>query len=139
MIGLTMATKRHDIVKGILDSLTYEMKINIEVMKESGININELRCVGGAAKSPFWMQIKADITGCVVNTLKVREAACLGAAILAGSAAGGYVSLDEGVNATVEVAETFTPDEKNGLCYNEKYTVYKEIYKALKRINEQLG
>ena len=73
ILGLTMATTRHDIVKGILDSLTYELRINIETMRQAGIVINELRSVGGAAKSPIWLQIKADITGCKVATLKVRK------------------------------------------------------------------
>lgn len=139
ILGLTMNTTRHDIVKGIFDSLTYELKINIDAMRESGIKINELRCVGGVAKSPFCMQIKADITGCSISTLKIREAACLGAAILAAAAVNGYSSLNEGVSATVSVNEIYLPNDKIERRYNEKYNVYKDIYKALKDINKRLG
>lgn len=138
ILGLTMATTRHDIVKGILDSLTYELRINIETMRNAGININELRSVGGAAKSPIWMQIKADITGCKVATLKVREAACLGAALLAGTAAGGYGNLDEAVKHTVVLKDIYHPDKNAQTLYNEKYGVYKEIYDTLKKINSRL-
>lgn len=139
ILGLTMATTRHDIVKGIFDSLTYELKINIDTMRDSGIKINELRCAGGVAKSPFCMQIKADITGCRIATLKIREAACLGAAILAATAVHGYSSLNEGVNAAVSLKEIYLPDDKNGKFYNERYVIYKDIYKALKNINKGLG
>lgn len=138
MLGLTMATTRHDIVKGILDSLTYELRINIETMKKAGIKIDELRAVGGGAKSAIWLQIKADITGCKVATLKVREAACLGAAILAGCAAGGYSSIDDGVRQTVSLKDIYLPDAASSKLYNEKYGVYKEIYDALKNINKKL-
>lgn len=138
MLGLTMATTRHDIVKGILDSLTYELRINIETMNNAGIKINELRCVGGGAKSPIWLQIKADVTGCKVATLKVREAACLGAAILAGTAAGGYASVDEGVRRTVNIKDVYTPEAASFDLYDEKYQVYKNIYGALKDINKRL-
>lgn len=138
ILGLTMATTRHDIVKAIMDSLTYELKINIETMKRAGIPINELRCVGGAAKSPLWLQLKADITGCRVNTLKVREAACLGAAILAGAAAGAYASVDEGVKNTVQVEHVYEPDQDCANLYNERYSVYTDIYRTLKGINQRL-
>lgn len=138
ILGLTMATTRHDIVKGIMDSLTYELRINLETMRDAGINIHELRSVGGAAKSPVWLQVKADITGCRVSTLKVREAACLGAALLAGTAAGGYGSIDEAVKQTVVVKDIYRPDDGAGKLYNEKYGVYREIYDTLKNINKKL-
>ena len=137
-IGLTMSTTRHDIVKGILDSLTYELRINIETMRRAGITINELRSVGGAAKSPIWLQIKADITGCTVATLKIREAACLGAALLAGTAAGCYSDLDEAVKHTVVLKDKYYPDGKSGKLYNEKYSVYKDLYGTLIGINKRL-
>ena len=138
ILGLTMATTRHEIVKGIMDSLTYELRINIETMKNAGIKIDELHCVGGGAKSPVWLQIKADVTGCRVATLKVREAACLGAAILAGTAAGGYGSVDEGAGQTVSVKNIYEPNDRSSRLYNEKYGVYREIYHTLKEINKRL-
>ncbi len=138
ILGLTMSTTRHDIVKGILDSLTYELRINIETMKKAGIRIDELRAVGGGAKSPVSLQIKADITGCKVATLQVREAACLGAAILAGTAVGAYASLNEGVDRTVSIKDVYVPDTASSALYNEKYCVYKEIYDTLKNINRRL-
>ena len=138
IIGLTMATTRHDIVKGILDSLTYELRINIETMRQAGISIDQLRSVGGAAKSPIWLQIKADITGCAVATLKVREAACLGAALLAGTAVNGYENLKEAVKQTVLLKDIYYPDENLKKLYDEKYLVYKDLYATLKVVNKRL-
>ena len=138
ILGLTMSTTRHDIVKAILDCLTYELRINMETMRKAGIRIDEIRCVGGAARSPIWLQAKADITGCRVSTLKVREAACLGAAMLAGTAAGEYPSLDEAVARTVRLNEVYLPDEASGEQYDRKYAVYLDIYGTLKDINKRI-
>ena len=138
IVGLSMSTTRHDMVKAILDSLTYELRINMETMKNAGIMINELRCVGGAAKSPAWLQIKADITGCTVSTLRIREAACLGAGILASTAVGGYRSLEEGVFQTVNIEKVFEPLSNISKSYNDQYEIYRELYGTLKEINKKL-
>lgn len=137
-VGLTMSTTRHDIVKGILDSLTYELRMNMETMRSAGISIRELRSVGGAARSAKWLQIKADITGCSVSTLRVREAACLGAALLAGTATGCYSDLNEAVKQTVVVHHKYEPDNKMAKLYEEKYSAYKDLYDTLKSINKRL-
>ena len=75
-------------------------------MKSAGLEIKNLRAVGGGIKSPLWLQIKSDILNQPINTLRVREAACLGAAILAGSATGIYNSIQEGVNITSKIRQT---------------------------------
>jgi xylulokinase len=138
IVGLDMSTTRHDIVRAILESQTYELKINMEMLRQAGVHIEELIAVGGGAKSPLWLQIKADILGMPVNTLKIREAACLGAAILAGAAAGVYRSVGEGVAATVKPQETFTPEPVMQEQYAQKYHVYRQIYPALTPINRVL-
>lgn len=137
ILGLTLATTKHDIVKAILEGLTYEMKINLETMEKAGISIRELRAVGGGAKSPVWLQVKADITGYPVLTLKSMEAACLGAALLAGTAIGAYPSLEEGVKATVKVKEVYEPRAPYVQQYQEKYQTYKAIYPTLKALNKR--
>lgn len=138
IIGLTMATARHDIVKGIFDSLAYELRVNIETLRKAGVLIDEMRCVGGGARSPLWLQIKADITRCRVSTLKVREAACLGAALLAGVAIGAYAGFEEAVESTVSLAEVYEPDEVKSGIYDEKYQIYKDVYMALKDVNKRM-
>jgi len=138
ILGLTMSTTRHDIVKGILDSLVYELKINMETLKKAGIRINEMRCVGGASRSPVWLNIKSNVTNCRVVTMKVHEAACLGAAILAGSASGIYSSVEEGVENTVKLEKVYEPDEKMYRLYEEKYSIYKGIYDILRDVNKKL-
>lgn len=137
LVGLTMDTTRQDVVKAVLDSLTYEMKINLERLGEAQVQIRRLRCVGGAARSAKWMQLKADILGCTVETLAVREAACLGAAMLAASAAGAYTSPMEAL-AMVQLDKRFEPNITSRQLYEIKYRVYCRIYDSLKQLNHAL-
>ncbi len=138
IVGLKMSTTKYDIVRAILESQAYELKINLEAMEKAGIKIDELNAVGGGARSPAWLQIKANILNRPVNTLRTREAASLGAAILAGSAAGLYGSIAEGVEMTVKSDNAFYPDEKIVDEYHDRFLVYKELYPALASINERL-
>jgi len=138
IIGLKTSTTKYDILRAILESLTYELKINMEIMKSAGLEINNLRAVGGGAKSQLWLQIKSDILNQPINKLRVKEAACLGAAILAGSATGIYNSIQEGVNITSKISQTIYPDGKRTRQYQNIFSVYKQIYPALIPINKKL-
>lgn len=138
MVGLTLATTRGDMVKAIMESLAFEMRGNLDYWTTAGIDVKELRAVGGGAKSPRWLQIRADIMGRPVRTLKVREAACLGAAILAGKAAGVYSSLDEGIAVTVQLADIYEPAPDRLRAYEARYAAYRELYPSLKGINDRL-
>ena len=61
-------------------------KRQIEALGDMGIEVKEIRSLGGGSKSPIWNQIKADVLGCKLMTATAKEAACLGVAILAGKA-----------------------------------------------------
>jgi len=139
IIGLKISTTKYDILKAILESLTYELKINMETMKSAGIIIKNLNAVGGGAKSPLWLQIKSDILNQPINTLRIREAACLGAAILAGTAIGVYSNINEGMKMTVNVLKTYYPDKIKNNIYHKIYMIYKDIYPSLKLINKRLS
>jgi len=138
IVGLTLSTTRPDIVKAILECLAFESRINVDYWNEAGIEIGELRAVGGGARSPRWLQIRSDILGRPVRTLQVREAACLGAAILAGAAAGVFSSVDEGIRRTVRFGRTHEPDPRSAARYTERFGTYRQVYPALKEVNASL-
>ena len=138
ILGLTLANTRHDLVRAILESQSYELRINLETLEGAGIRVDELRAVGGGARSPLWLQIKADILDRPIRTLRVREAACLGAAILAGAATGVYSSVDEGVKRTVGVGELYAPDPARSPDYARRYGLYREVYPAVSSIHRRM-
>jgi xylulokinase len=138
ILGLTMASTRQDIARAILEGLTFELLLNLETMLQCGIDAEDLIAVGGGAKSSVWLQIKADILNRPIRTLRCRDAACLGAAMLAGLACGEYGSIEQAVAATVIYDREFLPQSAMSRRYAEKYQVYRQLYPVLRTINSQL-
>jgi xylulokinase len=138
IVGLTMATTRHDVARALLEGLTFELRINLETMQESGIAVGDLAAVGGGAQSTLWLQMKADILQRPIRTLRCRESACLGAALLAGTAIGVYSSLAQAVDTTVAYDREYRPDVERSRCYAEKYRRYCQLCPALAAVNRQL-
>lgn len=138
IVGLTLSSTRHDILKGILDSLCYELRTNLETMAEAGIEIRDLRAVGGGARSPLWLQTKADITGRTIYTVECKEAGCLGAAIIAAVGCGQYPDIAGACARMVRTAQYYEPDKEMRKKYAEKYEIYQKLYGSLKEINHCL-
>ena len=112
ILGLTFATTRADIAKAILEGLTYELRLNLDLLKAGGVQIDVLRAIGGGAKSKLWLQLKADITGIPVVTPKITEAAGFGAALLAGVGAGIFPSAAEAANRFLQLTDEYIPTRR---------------------------
>ena len=134
LIGMTFDTRRKDIVRAILEGLTYEQALGIRLLNEIGVEIKRLTAIGGGSRSQRWMQIKADITDLPVSVLHTSEAASLGVAMLAGWATGVYGSLAEAAAQLIKVRATFTPRAKLGAHYQRQLTLYRELYEALRPV-----
>ena len=130
--GLRLSTTRGEIVRAVLEGVTYEMALNASVLGDCGAVIESFRAIGGGAKSPIWMQLKADLLGKPVHAMKVSEAVCLGAAILAGTATGRYKSAHQASLDLSKVERTYKPDARKAKIYRERFARYRELYPALK-------
>ena len=63
--------------------------------KDAGLSLKSIQVDGGASKNDFLMQFQSDILGAVVTRPACVETTALGAAFLAGLAAGYWESLEE--------------------------------------------
>jgi xylulokinase len=138
ILGLTFATTRADIAKAILEGLTYELRLNLDLLKDGGVKIDVLRAIGGGAKSPLWLQLKADITGIPVVTPKITEAAGFGAALLAGVGAGIFPSAAEAAGRFLQFHQEYHPDMVRSAAYTRQYELYRQVYPAVAPITHQL-
>lgn len=134
IVGLTLGTTKGEITRAILEGITYEMRMCVELLDKAGVDVTILRATGGGAKSPFWLQIKADIFGKPIAVPAVSEAGCLGCAILAGSATGVYSSIREAAHQLARIETTYEPNEQNHKLYTERFEWYKELYPRLNDI-----
>jgi len=134
ILGLTLDTTKQDLSRAMLDSNNYDLRLNMDKLGEAGIPLEEIRAIGGGAKSERWLQLRADVLGKRVCTLKVSEAASLGAAILAGVSINNFDSPQEGAGHWVKINKIFEPDMKRHSQYMERYQNYLKIYPALKEL-----
>ena len=89
ILGLTRGTTRNHIIRATLESIAYQTRDVLELMRnECGIDLCELRVDGGACANNFLMQFQADILGVSVERPEIIETTALGAAYLAGLAVG---------------------------------------------------
>ena len=138
MIGLTFATTKGDLARAVLEGLTYELRLNLDLLREGGVEIQELRAIGGGARSPLWLQLKADITGIPVMTPRITEAASFAAAVLAGQAAGVYPSAAQAIDRMVTLERCYEPDPIQQEQYPERFHLYRQLYPTLKSLNHSL-
>ena len=138
-LGLTLGTSRSQILQGVVEGITHEMKIMVDRLEGlSGTQIDVIRAFGGPTKSSKWLQLKADISGRRVETVEVQEASALGAAILAGVATGVYASYEEAIRATVKIKATYQPRPEIHKIYNHQHELYKKLVDILKPMSEEL-
>jgi len=128
--GFTLAHNRGHFFRALLEGTAYAVRDITTQMQVAGIELRELRVVGGGAKSRLWNQIKADVTGLQVNVPEITETTALGAAFLSLVGIGAYASLSEASEHIVKIRERIEPDPANESVYAEAYQRYRQTYFA---------
>jgi len=131
IIGLALGHTKSHMVRALMEGVCFEIRKNVEVMRQLGLKVDEMRITGGATRSKLWNQIQADIYNLPVMTGVIEEATALGAAILAGVGSGVYKSVSEAAEEVVNVKERIEPNQANREIYDELYKIYGEIYEVI--------
>jgi xylulokinase len=131
---LTLATGKGDMYKAVLEGICFEMRYNLELLERCGIRLKEIPVVGGGTQSRLLMQIKADVLGRRVETLKDREIGTIALAILCAKATGEIVDLHSAAKAGAGVSAVFEPDPGRAEIYTKKMEQYRKLYGAIKSI-----
>jgi xylulokinase len=138
-LGLTLDTTRQQMFQAVAEGITHEMTLMLSRLEEpGGTPIAIIRACGGPAKSPKWLQLKADISGKTVEAPAVEEASALGAALLAGVATGVYTSYEEAIKAAVKIKATYRPRAEIHQKYKRQHETYKHLVKTLTPVSKEL-
>ena len=129
--GFKLHHKKPHFVRSLIESIVYLLKSNIDVLKNSGLEVKGIRSFGGGSKSAVWNQIKADICGLPVITSNFHEPGCQGAAVLAGVGSGIYKDIEDGCGRLISLAEPVYPDQENVKRYEHGYNEYLRLSTAV--------
>lgn len=133
-MGMTLNQKQEDMTLAVLEGVTFALRDSFEIIKELGINVNEVKVTGGGSKSTLWLHILADILGVKVCTINTTDGPALGAAILASVGCGKYKTVEEACKNIIKVEKIIYCNRENFKKYDIKYKKYKEIYPAVKHL-----
>ena len=130
--GLSLNHGRAHLYRALLEGCTFALRDIVDRLDAMGLAGDEIRVVGGGARSPLWLQMKADVTGRTVRVMASDESTALGAAMLAGVGAGTFAGLDEAVErlAVLEPA-AYEPDPDHGAAYDDAYGRYRALFDAV--------
>jgi xylulokinase len=139
-VGISTSNTKGDLLRATLEGVAFSILDNIELIRELGGNLDEIVLAGGIAKSKLWLQIIADVTGCVISLPEETEGAAFGGALVAGIGTGIYKDAESAIQQTVKIRrDVCKPDAKNHALYMEMYAIYKDLYPALKGTFARLG
>jgi len=132
-IGLTARHTRADLIRSLVEGVSYSQKDCLDIVEELGVPILSVRASGGGARSPFWRQILADVFRKRVSTLTSQEGSAYGAALLAMTGTGEFSSVAEACSALVREAASVDPREHEAGIYASGHAIYKALYPALRQ------
>lgn len=132
--GLALGHTRFHLIRSILEGVSYDLRSNLEVMRELGLPSQEMRVTGGAARSEAWMKIQANILRVPVIRTKMEEATAVGAAILAFKGINVFKSVVQAADEMVKTKPALNPTKDTLEVYSKGYSTFKALYNAIASI-----
>jgi xylulokinase len=141
-VGLTAHVTRAALYRAVLEGLALQMRVMLEAMAAlPGIALpSEIRAIGGNARNPLFMEIKANVYGRAITVVDEPEASALGAALLGGVAAGLWPDLDAAL-AGLERRDHVVEPQRGLIDHYDalRATVFEPLQPALRPLNRALA
>ena len=132
--GLRQEHDAIDMAGAVMEGVAFVLRKNCDHIATNGVKLNTIIATGGGAKSAIWCQMQADITGLPVSIPKEKEAACLGATMIAAVSDGRFTDFAEAVQHCVALLHTYTPAPTDRT--ERKYRRFCALYNAALALNE---
>jgi xylulokinase len=137
-IGLSLATRRADLLRAVLEGVTMNLAVIVNIFRQH-VPIESITVIGGGAKGAVWRQMMADMYDCRIEKLNyLEEATSMGAAVIGGVAAGLYPDFDV-IQRFIRVDEVVEPDPANQAVYRKMMPIFEKCYHALVDVYEDLA
>ncbi|MBA4257775.1 MAG: ribulokinase [Chitinophaga sp.] len=124
--GLNLGTDAAAIFKALVEATCFGAKMIVDRFVSEGVPVKGLIGLGGVAKrSPYIMQVMADVMNMPIRIHKSEQTCALGAAMFAATAAGVYTKVEDAMNQMGQGFEgSYTPNENRVHYYQKRYKKY---------------
>jgi xylulokinase len=133
VLGIGLNHRREHIFRAYMEGVGFEVLSQSQVYEGRGLDIDSVRMIGGATRSPNWPGIISDMLGLPVTIPENQEGASLGAAMMAGRGSGVFGSWREAVEVMVGKRKTIEPRLENTEKYGELMGVFRSALDGLPR------
>lgn len=132
-MGYTWSHGKADFYRALLESYSYDLALTIDRMEAlyPDMTFDDIKLIGGGAKSPVWSQMLADATGKRFHTINRDDIALWGAAILAGNAIGVFEDIRETAGKHVGISKVWEPNMEAHAKYQPLKLLYRDFAKDL--------
>ena len=138
--GLSKRHTQDDMALAVLEGVGFSIRHLLEeAERASGFRAESLRFSGGAAKSDFWTQIKANILERKLERVRNIDTGVFGVALMAMVGIGVYSDLDAATQKAVRIERVFEPQNVELFRCQELYSIYRDTYEALKPVFSRLS
>ncbi len=131
-VGLTLKHGRGHMVRAIMEGVAYAMRDSLEIIRELGVPVKQIRASGGGSRSPLWRQIQADVFGQKAVTINAEQGPAYGVALLAAVGAGQFKNVEEACAATIKVVDETPTDRSAKRLHDKAFPLYQELYRSLR-------
>jgi xylulokinase len=114
-----------------MEGAAYELRWALEHLREAGTAIEEMWMIGGAAQSPLWPHIVADVSGLPVLLSQYTHGPALGAAILAGVGLGIFDSPETAQARFRVTPRRIEPTDAHASVYDRLFAAYQRLAREL--------
>src|SRR6476660_7849422 len=127
--GLTLGTDAPGMFRALVEATCFGAKKIVDRFDEEGIQVKGLIGLGGVAKrSPFIMQMMADVMNMPIRIHKSEQTCAAGAAMFAATAAGIYSKVEDAMIAMGSGFDAeYFPGPKKASIYAERYRQYSDL------------
>ncbi|HYP44124.1 MAG TPA: FGGY family carbohydrate kinase, partial [Propionibacteriaceae bacterium] len=130
-VGLARHHGPAHLTRAVLEGVAFNLAVCVDAFRQHGQPVERVDAIGGGAASAAWLQILADVWGCVVRRRTVVEDAnSLGAAITAGVGVGLFDDFSVARELS-EVVSVFQPDPGRHAAYRERQPRFVDAYRRL--------
>jgi xylulokinase len=138
-VGLSLQHGRGHLVRAIVEASAFAIRHVAEGIVAAGAEVRLMRACGGPARSEFWNQVKADVTGFEVEVPAVLETAVAGSAILAATGIGAWPDLPAAIGGMTRVRRRLSPRPELRERYDRTFDAYRRLHPAIAPIVRDLA
>ena len=132
-IGLRAHHTQADLTRALMEGVILSLRDRLDVMRELGVELRQVRATGRAAHSRLWRQMQADIFAVPLATMASTPDPAVGAALLAGIATGVFADVPAASATVARLDTVLRPDPDRVARYDQVYQTFRTLDPAIRQ------